>query len=309
MHHPGTHDLGLVGRCLLAMGGAGLFLGLATVDFAADSVPTPTTPAPAITTTPVRGGAPAQELHTYTDLDGHTFTGTIQSVVGDNANLLHEDGTSFRVPLASLTVNDQNYLLETVLQQRLAHGEEIITVSGSPTNTDETLTPITGGVTRKWKEAFKVTLENKTSLNFTGLRVQYIIFKTPQEPDVPSKTDLPMELHSLTFPLDTLNHSSTREFVTDQFEMQEIQSRGLIFVNQPNAHRLTDQLDAIWLRVYDSNYFLIREWCSSVEIKKAGNWDRAWIAGGGHALAPAGSRAPGARGGSATARATARGGS
>ncbi len=230
---------------------------------------------------PGASAAVTSELHTFTDPQGNPVQATVVSIGGDNVNLQRADGHSWSEPLAYFSAADQAYILESQIQQRVARGHPVFTITAFPVNAGEATTNITNGVRVSWKAAYKINLKNETIMKFTNLRVRCVVFKTPLVPDISGNYNLALELHSQTLPVDEAGASATKSILTDQLDMQAFQARGAYFPTAPNAHAETDQLTAIWLRVYDSNNFLIQEWCSSADIFKQGNWDEEWARGGG----------------------------
>lgn len=229
--------------------------------------------------TPADAAAP--EMHAFTDPQGGTIKAVVLSIVGDEVNLKRVDGQSWSEPMAYFTAADQAYIVESQIGQRNAHGHPVFTISAVPISADQTNANIAGGVMLRWKEAYKINLKNETVMKLTDLRVRCVVFKTPLVPDVAGNYNLAIELHAQTLPLDEIGESATKSVLTDQLEMEGIQTRGGYFPMAPNAHAETDQLTAIWVRVYDRNNYLIQEWCSSPEIFKQGNWDEEWARGGG----------------------------
>ena len=224
------------------------------------------------------------DLHAFTDpsgASGITVKAEVISMVGDTVNLKREGGKSWSEPMSYFTPADQAYILESLLRQRTARGHAAFTITAIPIKTAETTTPIKGGVGVRWQEAYKINLKNETLMKMTNLQVRCIVFKTPLVPDVSGNYNLALELHAQTLPVDETAGSTTKSILTDQIGMQALQARGAYFPNAPNAHAETDQLTAVWVRVFDSNNFMIQEWCSSPEIFKQGNWDDEWQRGGG----------------------------
>lgn len=249
-------------------------------------------------------GAPAPSVlaattwHVFVDSQGNSTKATVLSIVGDTiagdtVNLQRDNGQSWSEPLSYFSAADQAYIIESQIQQRVARGHPVFTITAFTVNAGETTDNIANGVRVSWKEAYKINLKNKTVMKLTNLRVRCVVFKTPLVPDISGKYNLALELHAQTLPVDEAGPSATKSILTDQLDMVAFQARGAYFPTAPNAHAETDQLSALWLRIYDSNDFLIQEWCSSSDIFKQGNWDDEWARGGGTtATAPrAGARA------------------
>jgi hypothetical protein len=255
--------------------------------------------APNLPAAPGANTATAPELHTFTDPQGNLVPATVVSIVGDAVNLQRADGHSWSEPLSYFSAADQAYILESQIQVRVARGHPVFTITAFPVNADETTVNINNGVRVSWKAAYKINLKNETIMKLANLRVRCVVFKTPLVPDISGNYNLAVELHAQTLPVDEAGASATTNILTDQLDMQSFQARGAYFPTAPNAHAETDQLTAIWLRVYDGNNFLIQEWCSSSEIFKQGSWDDEWARGGG--TSTGGARA-GAGSGSSPAR-------
>jgi hypothetical protein len=235
------------------------------------------------------------DFHPFVDAQGNTTKAEVLSIVGDDVNLQIENGTPWSEPLGYFNAADQAYILESQIQQRVARGHPIFTITAFTVNAGETNRTINGGVLDSWREAYKINLKNETMMKLTNLRVRCIVFKTPLVPDISGNYNLAIELHAQTLPVDEAGAAATKSILTDQIDMQSIQAYGAYFPTAPNAHKETDQLTAIWLRVYDRNDFLIQEWCSSAEIFKQGKWDDEWARGGGTTAGPRASSGRSAR--------------
>ena len=207
------------------------------------------------------------------------------SIVGDSVNLKRADGNAWTEPMAYFGAADQAYILESQIQQRLAQGRPVFAISAIPTSAGEVTANIEGGVSVRWKAAYKINLKNETVMKLAGLRVRCVVFKTPLVPDIAGSYNLAIELHAQTLPVEEIGESATRSVTTEQLDMRAFQARGAYFPTAPNAHAETDQLTAIWLRVYDGSDFMIQEWCSSPEIFKQGKWEDEWARGGGEGTA------------------------
>jgi hypothetical protein len=229
--------------------------------------------------------AATKEMHSFADAKGNVIKAEVLSIVGDSVNLKREDGRAWSEPLGYFGAADQAYIVESQISQRQAQGRPIFSISVIPTSAGEVTANVAGGVGVQWKAAYKINLKNETVMKLAGLRVRCVVFKTPLVPDIAGNYNLAIELHAQTLPVEEIGESATRSVTTEQLDMRAFQARGAYFPTAPNAHAETDQLTAIWLRVYDGSDFLIQEWCSSPEIFKQGRWDDEWARGGGEGAA------------------------
>ncbi|HTB62048.1 MAG TPA: hypothetical protein VK737_00555 [Opitutales bacterium] len=229
-------------------------------------------------------GAP-RGPHTFTDVQGNSAPAEVVSLVGDTVNLQRSDGKDWSAPLASFVPEDQLFIVETLIQQRLARNDPIFSMTAIPIRANENSHPITGGAVQTWTEFYKITLKNETSMKLSGLRVRTIVFRVPLVPDITAGYNIVVDLHSQTYLLDDIGDHTTKTVATDPLTMQSIQSRNGYFPAAAGAYAMADRLMAIWVRVYDSHDFLIQEWCSMPEILKQGKWDDTWAKGGGSTAA------------------------
>jgi hypothetical protein len=222
-----------------------------------------------------------QGLHTFTDVQGNSAPAEVISLVGDTANLQRADGKDWSAPLASFVPADQIFIVETLIQQRLARNNPVFSISAIPVRANENSRPMATGVVQTWSEFYKITLKNDTSMKLANLRVRAVVFKAPLVPDISSGYNLALDLRAQTYTLDDIADRATKIIATDPLDMRSIQSRNGYFPAAPTAHAMADRLVAIWVRVYDGNNFLVQEWCSSAEVLKQGKWDDTWAKGGG----------------------------
>jgi len=224
------------------------------------------------------------ELHTFTDLQGHTLNAQVLSLVGTTVHLKRDDDNKIEAPLASFIKADQAYVIDFALKQHTAHGDVVFGVSYQPQTTSTVSSKIVGGTHLGWHEAYKVTLKNQTQQTFADLQVRVIVFKVLLQPDVSSNVESPILLFGQTHDLDLVPAAADTTFLTDALNMQQILANdGGYFPTVPAAHAETDKLLAFWLRVYDSNNYLAQEWCSSPDLMKQQRWEDAWAMATGQA--------------------------
>jgi len=255
-----------------------LLLTLASLDGADAPVPL----APPATTT--KNASPEPDLHTFTDTQGRTLKAQVLSLLGTTVRLKRDDGNTFEAPLATLSKADQTYIVETVLKQYAAHGDVIFKFSAQSQTTATASAKIAGGTQLNWRESYKVTLKNQTMLALTDLRVRVIVFKVLLLPDAPRAGESSILLFGQTHNLDQAPVGTDTTFLTDPLDMQQLLANaGGYFPAAPSAHAETDKLLALWVRVYDSNNYVVQEWCSEPTLTKQQRWDDAWTMATGQA--------------------------
>ncbi len=262
-------------------------LGLACAGMASAAAPdTPATPAPAKSTA-------APELHTFTDAKGQTLKAQVLSMAGTTVNLRREDGQTVQAPLASLTPHDRTYIIEELLKPYAARNQAVLALSAVTEKSAVAVAKIDGGTQSTWKENFRITVKNETLLTLDNLRARIIVFKVLQLPDVPGGAPSNIQLLAQLQDLPAVPASGNVTLPMDGVPMTQFTAtNGGQFANEA-VHAQTDKLLAVWLRIYDSNDYVVQEWCSMPTLMKQQTWDSAWTQAAG--LPKAGAR--GARGG------------
>lgn len=232
---------------------------------------------------PAQGGvvipknAKATDYHIFTDTGGKTLTAQILSMAGTMVNLKRDDGQNVQFALSSFSKVDQAYIIEILLKQYAARGQPIFEISAVTDKTVATPAKIDGGTRVKWNEHYRLTLKNQTTLALDNLEARLIIFKGQLLPDVPGTAPSNVQLlpQSQTLAAAPPNGKTTLE--ADAIPMEQILANdGGQFPNTPAVHSETDKMLAVWVRIYDSNNFLVQEWCSNLTVAKLQSWDAAW---------------------------------
>lgn len=235
---------------------------------------------------------PETALQTLTDAKGQTVTAQVLGMVNTTVSLRRDDGQIIQVPLSSFAKSDQTAIVETLLKQFAARHPMILDLSAVTEKTNPVSTKIDGGTQLAWKENYRVVVKNQTLLTLDSLRARVILFKALRLPDVPGTGTSNLILLGQTHDLPAVPANGKIPVQTDQVSMEQIlANNGGQFPTAPAVHAETDKLLAVWVRIYDSNDFLVQEWCSQPSLTKKQSWNDAW------ALATGQSNARGARGG------------
>lgn len=266
--------------------GAGVSLLLALPVMAADTPAgvSPNLPDPYIAgrSTPTKNAA--AEFHVFTDPKGNTLKAQILGMVNTTVNLKRDDGQNFQAALATFTKIDQTYIIEVLLQQYIARGQVVLELTAVTDKTTPAATKIDGGTRQTWKENYRLTIKNQTSLALGDLQAHLIIFKALQLPDVPGATSSSVVLLGQSQSLTTMPPDGKTTLEADQVTMEQVLANdGGQFPNAPAVHSETDKLLAVWIRIYDRNDFLVQEWCSMPDLMKKQSWADAWALASGAA--------------------------
>jgi hypothetical protein len=249
------------------LGVIGVFASLALAVTGADTIP-----------------ATSPDLHTFTNQDGRTIKAEISSVAEDYVFLKRDDGQSFKVPLSTLSKDDQNFIRLWFIKQEQADHDDILTLSESsvrsetpsaqgdpakPKENDATHTMQTG----QWSESYKVKVANDTPVHWANLRVRYIIFSFVGVPGALSPNDFTLAHAAGTVALDDLPGEQDKTVETNTINLREVTlAPGYYYKNGAPA-KIADKLDGIWVRVYDENNNLLQEWSNPSDLMKDNNWD------------------------------------
>jgi len=227
------------------------------------------------------GGADAvpaspTDLHTFTNQDGRTIKANILSVAQDDVNLKRDDGQSFKVPVSTFSKEDQNFIRQWVIQQSQAHHNDVLLLSAASIRTDPSrpaLTTSKKALVSQWSESYKIKVSNQTPVHWTNLHVRYIIFHLAGVPGgLPPGNYTPTHDIGMVTVGDLPGQQDTT-VPTDKIDLQETSlAPGYTYTNGAPA-KVTDQVQGIWVRVYDDDNNLLQEWASTKEITKDNTWD------------------------------------
>jgi hypothetical protein len=243
---------------------AGLFLMLAGswgVIHAADAVP-----------------AASPDLHTFTNQDGRTIKAEILSAFQDDVNLKRDDGQSFKVSVTTLSKEDQSFIRQWVIQQAQAHHDDVLTFGAASVRTDPApiLSASKISLTSQWSEGFKINVTNQTSVHWTTLHLRYIIFRLAGVPGALPPNNFTPTHATGTVTIDDLPGLQQATASTDKIDLLEVSiAPGYNYANGAPP-KVTDQIQGIWVRVYDDDNNLLQEWSSTKEITKDNTWDALW---------------------------------
>jgi len=223
--------------------------------------------------------AAATEAHTFTNQDGRTIKANILSVAQDDVNLKRDDGQSFKVPIATLSKADQAFIRLWVIQQAQAHHDDVLTISAASIRTDAKPVSATAkaSITSQWSESYKVKVTNQTPVHWTNLHVRYVIFRLAGVPGSAPPANYTPTHATGTVTLSDLPGQQDATVATDKIDLQEVSLAPGYTYGAGVPSKVADQIQGIWVRVYDDDNNLLQEWASTKEITKDNTWDALWV--------------------------------
>jgi len=218
------------------------------------------------------------DLHTFTNQEGKTINAVILSVAQDDVNLKRDDGQSFKVAVSTLSKEDQVFIRLWVIQQAQAHHEDVLTISAASVRTDAKPVPSTNkiSVTSQWTEGYKVKVTNETPVHWANLHLRYVIFRQAGVPGAMPPSNYTPTHSTGTAAIDDLPGQQDVTVSTDKIDLLEVSTAPGYSYSNGAPVKVTDQIQGIWLRVYDDGNNLLQEWSSSKEITKDISWDALW---------------------------------
>jgi hypothetical protein len=241
--------------------------------------------APAVSAT-----ATDPDLHTFTNQDGRTIKAKVLSVVDDTVNLQRDDGQSFNVKISIFSKDDLAYIGQWVAKQAVAQGGAFEVTASSQISPSTSISNATTGQTMtQWKAGYSLTLKNLTTMNWANLKVRYVIFKLQVLPGEPKPDNIRTQRLNGEFAVDSVDALDDKTFPTDKIPMQSCTLMpNFYYANGADAH-VTDALEGVWIRIYDSTGAMLQEWCSSSELMKKESFETGvhfWNTRGGNSPPP-----------------------
>jgi len=219
----------------------------------------------------------AANLYTFTNQDGRTLKGTIVSVTGDTVSLKRENGDAVTLKTATLIKADQSYIQQWLVKQYTAHNRTLFEATATSSRGPDTVdNSQPGHVMTTWQEGYKVTLKNQTTLSFTKLRADYIVFSKELDIGATKNPEGPLQPQTGTAKFDALGSSGSTTFETAKMDMQQMVLRSGFKWSTGGSGIHADYLQGMWLRIYDENNNLLQEWVSSPALKNVTSWDANW---------------------------------
>jgi hypothetical protein len=213
------------------------------------------------------------DLHVFTDPQGRTLRAEIQSVAEPDVFLKRADGQIFDVKISVFSKADQEYIRQWAVQSATQDKGGVFEVTVAQAKTVASVKNTGASSEYDWQAWYKVTLHNQSTITLQHLRVEYQVFKMAALTDAPqTKTGSLLRIIG-TGEVPEIEPDAEVEFETDKVPMTGSQLNSGWVYSDGGSRMMMDNLQGIWLRVYDLNGNLLQEWCSSVDIKKRQEWD------------------------------------
>jgi hypothetical protein len=219
--------------------------------------------------------APSPDLHTFTNQDGRTIKAAIFSAADDYVNLKRDDGQTFKVPVSTLSSDDQNFIRQWVIKQARTSGDDVLTMSVTSVRGESDTPQIAtkSQLTTAWTEAYKIKVSNATPVHWANLQVRYIIFHLVGSPGIlPPGNFKPAHANGTTALAD-LPGEQDQTVTTDKITLKEVSMQPGHFYDNGAPPKVTDVLQGVWVRVYDEKNNLLQEWAAPTSLMKDNNWD------------------------------------
>lgn len=222
--------------------------------------------------------ASSPDLHTFTNQDGKSIKAVILSVAQDDVNMKRDDGLSFKVPVATLSKADQDFIRKWVIQQAQAHGDDVLTFGETSLKTDAQPLPTTSvaAITLHWTEGYKITVTNQTPVHWTNLHLRYIIFRQAGVPGALLPNNFTPTHTNGTVAIDDLPGEQQATVATDKIDLREVSMAPGYYYANGAPPKVADHMQGVWVRVYDDDDNLLQEWTSTKDITKDNTWDALW---------------------------------
>lgn len=198
------------------------------------------------------------EMFTLTDTQGRTINADVLSVSGDQVKI-KRDGSTFNVPLATLSADDQKKLKAWAETQttRIPPGGLQVELSRGIFKTEKQTSDVAlvgGGIVKngrtkteeKW--GYAVTLTNKTSRPLENLRAEYMLFATVDNLHVKEKQGLKKQRYRSA--IETVPELGRHVFRTETISAIKEKYNGNIVSARSGESSSREMLTGIWLRIY-----------------------------------------------------------
>jgi len=231
----------------------------------------------------------SHEFHTFTNQNGKTIQAAITDAVLDTVILKRDDGQSFKVPIATLSKDDQEFISQWVIQRaklqhsdilRLAAAVETGQGAGAMPNAYEShaVTSTKGRVgaakIKSRSVSYNITITSLVPAQLSKLEVRYIIFTQSAIPGgLPPNDFATTPAVGNPIAIDDLAYPAEKTVATRSVTLADY-SPPANFVYTNNAPlKISDRLQGIWVRVYNADNEVLQEWASSDNLIKENNWD------------------------------------
>jgi hypothetical protein len=226
--------------------------------------------------TPANGSATTTpDLHTFTNGQGKSFQGTIISVTDDTVNLKRDDGQSFKSKISIFNNADQSYIADWVVKQAATQGTPVFQIFATPSRTNPVPTkPAPEHSTASdWTEGYTLQLKNESVMHWTDLTVRYVILKLEEVPGQLPPDDIVKQHLSGSLTVDDFPCGEEKDLSTEKIALHQQAFEANNFWANGASPKSTDQIQGIWVRVYDHDNHLLQEWVTPVDLTKTYSWD------------------------------------
>ncbi len=219
--------------------------------------------------------ASSPDLHTFTNQDGKTIKAIIFSAAEDYVNLKRDDGQTFKVPVATLSKEDQSFIRQWIIKQAQSHGDNILTISAASVRggSDAPALATKTTVTTAWSEMYKIKVTNATPVHWANLQLRYVIFHSVGVPGILPPGNYSTAHASGRVAIADLPGEQDQTVSTDKIDLKEVALQPHVIYENGAPPKVTDVLIGVWVRVYDEDNNLIQEWASPTTLIKDNNWD------------------------------------